>query len=129
MTPFILVCMFITAWCREHPIDADKGIERLRGCFLLAFYLVFPPFLMVLLIALIILFYTLGRILFIGVAIKEISVTLWAVCNFWCAVTIDRVTPDFARAIMNNLFFHKHSAFEEWKWLVNNSIKLIQRGY
>lgn len=129
MTPFILVCMFITAWCREHPIQADKAIASLHGCFLLVFYLTVPPFLMTLYFSIWAFFWFVARILLIGVAIKEINIVLWATCNFWCAVTIDRITPDFARRLVNDVFFTKHCAFNQWKLEVNKCIKLIKRGY
>lgn len=129
MTPFILVCMFITAWCREYPTRADKAIKRLHGCFLLAFYLTVPPLLMTLYLSICAFFWFVARILLIGVATKEINIVLWAVCNFWCAVTIDRITPDFAQKLVDDVFFNKHSTFNEWKLEVNNCIKLVQRGY
>lgn len=121
MTPFILIFIFLTAWCRDNPRRADNAILRIHGAFLLAFYLIVPPILMVFLIALIIMLYSLVRILIIGVAIKEISVTLWAVCNFWMAVTVDRMTPDFARAIVDDLFFNKRSAYHEWTVVLKQS--------
>lgn len=121
MTPFILVFIFLTAWCRDHPRAADKAILQIHGAFLLAFYLIVPPILMAFCIAVCVLLYSLVRILIIGVAFKEISITLWAVCNFWMAVTFDRMTPDVVRAIIDDIFFKKSSAYHEWTVVLKQS--------
>jgi hypothetical protein len=117
--------MFISVWAHQNPARVDNVVSRLHGCLHVAFYLVVPPILMTIFILAIILLFFMVRIFIIGVVLREMNMTLWAVANLWCALTVDPVIPGLVEHIMKDLFFSKYSAFNEWGEHLKKGIEQI----
>ena len=125
MLSLIIFCMFISVWAHQNPDRVDNVVSRLHGCLLVAFYLIVPPILMTVFLLAIILLFFMVRIFIIGVVLREMNMALWAVVNIWCALTVDPVVPSKVELIMNDLFFSKYSAFNEWGEHIKQGIEQI----